>query len=55
MLEKYGLDLEENILGSRPGEFFDCIYSKNLSGGCGTTDKCEFCGANAAFESAWGY
>ena len=53
MLEKYGLDLEENILGARPGEFFNCVNVNKSIIGCGTSDKCEYCGAFKAIEGAW--
>jgi len=53
MLEKFGLDLEENILGGRPGEILNCIHAKNDTGGCGTCEKCQYCGAFQAFEKAW--
>lgn len=41
------LHLEDgsSILGMRPGEVFDCVHSKNESGGCGTTEYCSVCGA----------
>ncbi len=53
MLEKYNLDLEEHVLGMRPGEIFNCVNAVNDTGGCGTTEKCEYCGAKTAFEEAW--
>lgn len=53
MLEKYNLDLEEHVLGVRPGEIFNCVNAVNDTGGCGTTEKCEYCGAKTAFDQAW--
>jgi hypothetical protein len=53
MLEKYKLDLEEHVLGVRPGEIFNCVNAVNGTGGCGTTEKCEYCGARTAFDQAW--
>lgn len=53
MLEKYNIDLEENILGSRPGDFFNCVNVNKATGGCGTSEKCQYCGANNAFGEAW--
>ncbi|MGA1823001.1 MAG: sensor histidine kinase [Thermoplasmatota archaeon] len=36
---------DEDLLGKRPGEILNCIYAENSTGGCGTTEMCEFCGA----------
>jgi hypothetical protein len=33
------------LMGSRPGEIFQCIHASELPGGCGTTEACTFCGA----------
>ena len=49
----YGLNLEQDVLGFRPGEVFKCVNAKNNSGGCGTAEKCQFCGANMAFRKSW--
>ncbi|WP_159518929.1 sensor histidine kinase [Sunxiuqinia indica] len=54
MFEKYNLDLEKHILGVRPGEIFKCVNAVNNTGGCGTTEKCQYCGAKTAFDDAWG-
>ncbi len=51
--EKYGLDLEKDILGFRPGEVFKCVNAKNDTGGCGTTEKCQYCGAYNSFQKCW--
>lgn len=32
-------------VGQRLGEVLNCIHSKELSGGCGTTESCRNCGA----------
>ncbi|KOH43583.1 PAS domain-containing sensor histidine kinase [Sunxiuqinia dokdonensis] len=53
MLEKYNIDLEEHVLGVRPGDIFNCVNAKSETGGCGTTEKCEYCGAKTAFDQAW--
>lgn len=53
LLKKYNLDLEEHVLGVRPGELFNCVNAQNDTGGCGTSEKCEYCGAKAAFDRAW--
>lgn len=49
MLGVYGI---ESILGNRPGEVLGCIHSKNNTGGCGTTNACQFCGAHNAIEES---
>jgi len=51
--EKYGLNIEQDILGIRPGEVFQCVNATNGTGGCGTTEKCEYCGAYKAFDECW--
>lgn len=53
MLEKYDIDLEENILGSRPGDLFNCVNVNKSIAGCGTSEKCQYCGAYMAFKEAW--
>jgi len=53
IIEKYELNLESDILGIRPGEVFNCVNANNNSGGCGTTAKCQYCGAYNAFKNCW--
>lgn len=53
IVEKYGLNLETDILGIRPGELFKCVNASNETGGCGTTEKCQYCGAYRAFAECW--
>lgn len=53
LLQKYNFDLEKNILGVRPGEVFKCENANNETGGCGTSERCEYCGARTAFDEAW--
>lgn len=53
IVEKYGLDLETDVLGIRPGEVFKCVNANNDTGGCGTTEKCQYCGAYKAFMECW--
>ncbi len=53
ILENYGIDLEKSILGKRPGEFLGCENSVNFTGGCGTTETCEYCGSFNAIDMAW--
>ena len=42
-------DLRE-LLGKRPGEALNCIHSKTMEGGCGTSETCRFCGAVGAIS-----
>ena len=52
LLDSSGNTTIDQILGKRPGEVFNCVYSKNETGGCGTTENCRVCGAvNAVLES----
>lgn len=53
IVEKYGFNLETDILGIRPGELFKCVNASNDTGGCGTTEKCQYCGAYMAFAECW--
>jgi K+-sensing histidine kinase KdpD len=40
------------ILGNRPGELLDCINSRKMIGGCGTSKYCSVCGAvNSILEA----
>ena len=52
LLNFLGIVDEESLLGLRPGEAVNCINSGLSEGGCGTSDKCRYCGAvNAILES----
>ncbi|MDD2797945.1 MAG: HAMP domain-containing sensor histidine kinase [Bacteroidales bacterium] len=43
---------KDDVLGLRPGEALGCVNSKLNDGGCGTSEKCRYCGAvNAILES----
>lgn len=45
-LREYTGKLEQDdFLGQRPGELFDCEHSAESSGGCGTSKFCRYCGA----------
>ncbi|HEY9189109.1 MAG TPA: HAMP domain-containing sensor histidine kinase [Ignavibacteria bacterium] len=45
LLQTLKLDDKNLVLGLRPGEVFNCIYSSKLDTGCGTTEFCKVCGA----------
>jgi len=34
-----------DFLGKRPGEALNCVHSKTMESGCGTSENCQFCGA----------
>ncbi len=52
LLNFLGIVDEESLLGLRPGEAVNCINAGLSEGGCGTSDKCRYCGAvNAILES----
>ncbi len=53
LIERFGLDIEKNILGKRPGEFLSCENVVTHKKACGTSEKCEYCGAFNAIEAAW--
>lgn len=42
----------DGVLGFRPGEALNCVNSHLTEAGCGTSEKCKYCGAvNAILES----
>ncbi len=42
----------EDVLGARPGEILNCVHSKEMPGGCGTSEACWTCGVvNAILEA----
>lgn len=45
LFEALGISSQEELLGLRPGEVLDCVYSHKMLGGCGTTECCSVCGA----------
>lgn len=45
-LNMMGLDGIESILGNRIGEVLSCVHFSNDTGGCGTNEACQFCGAH---------
>jgi hypothetical protein len=44
-------DLRE-LLGKRPGEALNCIHSRSMEEGCGTTENCRVCGAVNAITAS---
>ncbi len=51
LLDAMGFPNLETALGQRPGEWLNCVHSKETPGGCGTSESCQYCGAvNAILE-----
>ena len=51
LLDAMGFPNLEVALGQRPGEWLNCVHSKETQGGCGTSESCQYCGAvNAILE-----
>ncbi|HLP73162.1 MAG TPA: ATP-binding protein [Bacteroidales bacterium] len=53
-LEMLGLDGIHSLLGNRTGEVLSCVHAKNKTGGCGTAEACQFCGAHKAITESLG-
>lgn len=52
LLKLLGLTDEKDLVGLRPGEALKCVNSGLMEAGCGTSEKCRYCGAvNAILES----
>ncbi len=47
-MEMLGIDDPNKSLGMRPGEVLECIHSKSMPAGCGTSESCSTCGAALA-------
>ncbi len=45
LMDMLGATSDEDVLGRRPGELFQCIHSDRCQGGCGTSEFCSECGA----------
>ncbi len=52
LLNLFGLQNIETLLGKRPGEAFQCVHSQDEAAGCGTSIFCRECGAVKAILSA---
>jgi nitrogen fixation/metabolism regulation signal transduction histidine kinase len=51
-LSSLGLE-SEDVLGARPGEIMSCVHSREMPGGCGTSESCRVCGAVGAVLEAF--
>ncbi len=47
-----GINDFNTILGLRPGEAVNCVHAKEMTGGCGTSEACRYCGAVKAIISS---
>ncbi len=45
-------EIEEKVLGKRPGELLNCIHFEEAPAGCGTAEACRECGAARAILQA---
>ena len=45
LLEAFGIDLPERLIGLRPGEAVNCVHCNDGPDGCGTGRNCAVCGA----------
>jgi signal transduction histidine kinase len=43
--EQLGIKNFQALFGYRPGEVLQCVHSHELSGGCGSSEHCRYCGA----------
>lgn len=50
--ETAALNPAKSLIGMRPGEALNCIHWQKTSGGCGTTEFCQTCGAIKAIIKA---
>jgi len=51
---RLGLGLSD-LVGLRPGEILDCVHSREMPGGCGSSESCKVCGSlNVMLEALEG-
>jgi signal transduction histidine kinase len=53
-LNMFDKTTQDEILGKRTGEVFNCIHASEMPGGCGTSLFCSVCGAANAILKAQG-
>lgn len=52
LMDLLGTSSDQEVLGKRPGELFNCIHAFECANGCGATEFCSECGAvNAILKS----
>lgn len=51
-IETFGMTDKESVSGLRPGEALRCVYSDKSPDGCGASEFCAQCGANAAIRTS---
>jgi signal transduction histidine kinase len=52
MLEALSAGDFENLFKLRPGDLLQCVNASKGSGGCGTAEECELCGAMQSMEQS---
>ena len=52
LLQTFGFDSIESLLGRRPGEFLNCLHAINNNNHCGVSQNCNVCGAMLAMTAA---
>ncbi|MHB9030002.1 MAG: PAS domain-containing sensor histidine kinase [Candidatus Latescibacterota bacterium] len=52
VMDLLGIESKGDIYGLRPGEALRCVYTKENADGCGTSDFCSQCGANAVIRAS---
>ena len=50
LLNKYGFNNIEQVMGKRPGEIIGCLHAINNDNQCGVSQNCKVCGALAALK-----
>ncbi len=53
LLDAFGFESEDAVLGLRPGEAFKCMHAETAPSGCGTASSCRYCGAVEAVLEAF--
>jgi hypothetical protein len=52
LLNKFGYNSVEELMGKRPGEILNCLHSVNNGNHCGVSENCKICGAMESIRSA---
>ena len=52
LVDMLGSGDAKSLIGTRFGETLSCVHASETSGGCGTTEACQFCGAALAILSS---
>jgi signal transduction histidine kinase len=52
LLNQFGFDSVETLLGKRPGEMLGCLHAHENNDQCGISENCRMCGALNAIKKA---